>query len=407
MLNRPRPLKTGRTRPIGTKTLHSFLEGISALHQRRLRPWHHVSGSGGQQEVGTINRATPPALVALLAAGGLLTAACGGTGGTPATADTVHQASGIANPPAPPTVFPLTGLPTSGAADSTRPGLAVKIDNVVGSFPQAGLDQADLVFDTLVEGGLTRLFAVFQSQDAPLVGPIRSARPVDASLLKLLSPSCGLFAYSGAAQGEIAPTKDDCPSSTLISPDVGINGPFQMLHSRPSPHQVFASTSSLYGAGHSDGASWTPPSQVFTYSAAAEGGTAAPAASVYMDMSNFSSAAWTWSSSSGTWLRSQNGGADITTTGHQVSATNVVVLSVPIGHTGIFDAAHNEDPLVIVTGSATAWVLRDGHVIQGTWNRPDNSSPLQLSGTGGTITLQPGVTWVELLPQPNLPRITP
>ena len=126
----------------------------------------------------------------------------------------------------------------------------MKIDNVAGSFPQAGLDQTDLVFDTLVEGGLTRLFAVYQSQDAQTLGPIRSARPVDASLLKLLSPSsCGLFAYSGAANGEIAPTKDACPSSTLLSPDVGINGPFQMIYSRPSPHQVFSSTSALYAEG--------------------------------------------------------------------------------------------------------------------------------------------------------------
>jgi len=365
-------------------------------------------GSGGhQQEVRTINRATPPALLALLGAAGLVASACGGTTGTPATADTVHQAPVVATPPAPPAVFPLTGLPTNGSANAKRPSVAVKIDNVAGSFPQAGLDQADLVFDTLVEGGLTRLFAVYQSQDASMIGPIRSARPVDASLLKLLSPNCGLFAYSGAAAGEIAPTIQACPASTRIGDDSSSSGAYQVVRSRPSPHQVFSSTSALYSAGQQTGASWSPPSQVFTYSASPEGGTGSPAASVYMDMSNFTSAGWTWSASTGTWLRSQNGGADVSTSGNRVSASNVVVLSVPIGHTGIFDAAHNEDPLVIVTGSGSAWVLRGGQMIQGTWNRPDNSSPLQISGAAGTITLQPGVTWVELLPQPYQPRITP
>ena len=359
----------------------------------------------GQQEVGTINRATPPAFLALLAGAGLLASACGGTTATQATADTVHPAAPAA--PAPPAVFPLTGQPANGSANAKRPSLCVKIDNVEGSFPQAGLDQTDLVFDTLVEGGLTRLFACYQSQDAQLTGPIRSARPVDASLLKLLSPSCGLFAYSGAANGEIAPTEAACPAATRLSAEDNPDGVFQIIHSRPSPHQVFASTSALWSAGQHGGATWTPPSQVFTYSSTAEGGPAAPAASVYMDISNFSSAGWTWSSTSGTWLRSQNGGSDVSTSGNRVSAVNVVVLSVPIGHTGIFDAAHNEDPLVIVTGSGSAWVLRNGQVVQGSWSRPDSNSPLELSGPTGTMTLQPGNTWVELLPQPNLPKLTP
>ena len=79
--------------------------------------------------------------------------------------------------------YPLTGLPIPGGPPM-RPALSVKIDNVDGALPQSGLNQADLVTDILVEGGLTRLMATFQSQDASLIGPIRSARPVDADLTR-------------------------------------------------------------------------------------------------------------------------------------------------------------------------------------------------------------------------------
>ncbi|HXR42012.1 MAG TPA: DUF3048 domain-containing protein, partial [Acidothermaceae bacterium] len=73
----------------------------------------------------------------------------------------------------------------------------MKIDNVLGAWPQSGLNQADIVFDLPVEAGLTRLMAVFHSNDVPLIGPVRSARPVDADLLRLFGRA--YFAFSGGS----------------------------------------------------------------------------------------------------------------------------------------------------------------------------------------------------------------
>ncbi|HZU72896.1 MAG TPA: DUF3048 domain-containing protein [Acidimicrobiales bacterium] len=312
-------------------------------------------------------------------------------------AATVTPAAPVTSSTTTPAVYPLTGLPVTNAANAARPALSVKVDNAPGSFPQAGLNQADLVADTLVEGGLTRLFVTFQSQDAPQVGPIRSARPVDAALLKELND--GIFAYSGAAAGEIAPVKSET-TATLLAFDNGVPV-FHLVHSRPSPHTVFAATSDLYSYGLSHGASSAPPHQLFTYSATPQGGS--PASSVTMNLSAQSSAQWTWTPAVG-YQRSQEHSPDVTTDGSVVNAQNVVIMSVQIGHTGIFDAAHNEDPLVILVGSGSLWVMRDGKMIQGSWQRPSIDSPVKLlTASGQPIPLHPGRTWLELLPTPNTP----
>jgi hypothetical protein len=86
--------------------------------------------------------------------------------------------------------WPLTGKVAFSAP--TQPALSVKIDNAPAARPQSGLNNADLVFECLVEGGMSRFLAVFQSQRAAELGPIRSARPVDGALLRALHG--GIFA---------------------------------------------------------------------------------------------------------------------------------------------------------------------------------------------------------------------
>jgi len=334
---------------------------------------------------------------------GLLAGACGTPPLPPSHPAAVHAPTSVA-PTTTTTaqaVYPLTGLPVTDPAAARRPALSVKIDNVAGSFPQMGVDHADMVAEALVEGGLTRLFATYQSHQAPEVGPIRSARPVDAALLRELGG--GIFAYSGAATGEIAPVKASS-TATLLSYDAGVAA-FHRVYPRPSPHNVFASTASLWAAGLAAGADPNPPPQLFSYSPAPQGGVTHAVDQAYMDFSVFSSAEWTWNPAQGVWLRTQDGQTDMNSDGIRMSAANVVIMSVPIGPTGIFDADGNQDPYVHLVGSGTVWVLRGGQEVQGNWTRPSIAQPVQLTGTAGTITLAPGTTWLELLPRPYLPRL--
>src|SRR5690348_16781283 len=77
-------------------------------------------------------------------------------------------------------VSPFTGEPVTGR----RPVLTLKIDNIVFARPQTGLTRADLVYLLPVEGGLSRILAVFSSRFPPVIGPVRSAREEDLQLLR-------------------------------------------------------------------------------------------------------------------------------------------------------------------------------------------------------------------------------
>jgi len=341
---------------------------------------------------------------ALAAAGlALALAACGGSGVRPAAAHgspppSSSPSATASQPPAPAAVYPLTGLPVRNAAAARRPALSVKIDNISAAMPQAGLNRADLVTDILVEGGLTRLMATFQSQDVSLIGPIRSARPVDADLLRELNG--GIFAYSGAAPGEIAPSKAHS-NALLISNDHDPEW-FWRNSARAIPHNVFSSTTRLYSAGKASHRKLVAPPQLFSYGPAPAGARAAKG--VTLPFSPNSSSAWTWTGSG--YVRTQNGSADMLTDGSRISTTNVVVLSVTWHPTDIIDDAGNADPYVVVIGSGPALVLRNGVAIAGHWVRPSYRVPMKiLDAAGHPIPLQPGRTWLELQPRPYSPTL--
>lgn len=285
---------------------------------------------------------------------------------------------------------PLTGLRPGKGQDVKRVPVAVKIDNVSEALPQAGVNSADVVFEELVEGGLTRLMAVFQCSSAPSVGPIRSARTSDADILALLHGS--VFGFSGA-NPKALPEIDAHGDTVQISQDVEGND-FHRDLSRPAPHNVFASTSVLLKAGLAKRKNLKGARPLFTYGPLAPSAKKAHSVSLTWPAA---SATWTWSG--GHWLRAQDGSVDRASGGQQVSTANVVVMSVTIGSTGLHDVLGNASPLDITTGSHPVWVFRNGKVVKGTWHRKKVTSPLSLRNRAGKpIALNPGRTWVELLP---------
>ena len=156
------------------------------------------------------------ALVALLVLGAL--------GYQSARADLVGSASGPA--------WPLTGVTTAAVAD--RPALAVKIENSVDARPQTGLNAADIVWEQVVEGGITRFVAVYHSTVPSQIGPVRSVRPMDPGIA---APLHGLFAFSGGQE----PFVDAVAASGLqvLSQGRGAGG-FYRIDSRSAPHNTYA-----------------------------------------------------------------------------------------------------------------------------------------------------------------------
>jgi len=286
---------------------------------------------------------------------------------------------------------PLTGdPPPAGGAVPARPALAIKVDNYPAARPQSGLEKADVVFEEPVEGGVTRYVAVFQCQDASLVGPIRSARYPDVGIVDLLNHP--IFIHVGG----INPIQQMVKNANDDDYDLYYQGSIiQHPPGRVAPFDTYVSTSAAWGANRSD---TSVPSPLFSYSSAVPAGT--PVTSVHIPFSGTSNETWSWSPTAKAWMLSYSGVAAIANSGVPISATNVVIEHV-VTTTGpwLENDVGGYEVEVTSAGSGRLEVLRDGKMISGTWQRSGLSSPLQLlTGAGSTLDLQPGNTWVELVP---------
>lgn len=338
-----------------------------------------------------------------MAAGTIMAlAACGGGHSSPAASPsatpTTPSLSPSAKPPAVVATCPLTGLPPHPGQNRHRVALGVKIDNVDIARPQSGLDRADVVFEETVEGGLTRLMAIFQCDSAANVGPIRSARTSDGDLLRLLNGA--VFAFSGA-NPRVLPGVAAASRAVLISYDA-LGSAFHRDYSRPAPHNVYSSTATMLSAGLARRKGLHAPPAMFTYGTPKWGGNKIRTAALSWPAA---SAVWTWNGH--VWLRTQNGSPDVLTGGHRIGVPNVVIMSITTRASGFHDVLGNASPDDVVTGKGRVWVLRNGHVIPGTWRRPHRWNRMVFRTSGGkVIPLQPGRTWVELLPRPGMPHFS-
>jgi hypothetical protein len=289
-------------------------------------------------------------------------------------------------------VRPLTGVP---GAPVDRPAIAVKVENSVQARPQTGLGAADLVYEEVVEGGITRYVAVYQSSLPTAVGPVRSIRPMDAGIV---GPLHGLFAFAGGLQPYIDAA--GAAGLQLLSGLAGLPG-FTRTSDRSAPHNLYADLHTLEGladAGHRA----APPPQ-FSFPPAGGRPTAltagVPTRVLDLTLSGVSHPRWTWDAASGRWLRSEGAVPAVTTETGRIGATNVVVLRVHVVDTPARDAAGNPVPDTLLSGSGAALVASGGRTVAATWTKRAVTEPIALTGaTGSAVTLAPGNTWIELVP---------
>ncbi|WP_448810790.1 DUF3048 domain-containing protein [Agromyces bauzanensis] len=282
---------------------------------------------------------------------------------------------------------PLRGTPADAAA-LRHPSLAVKIDNHEDARPQIALNRSDIVFEELVEGGLTRYLVVWHSDIPDAVGPVRSIRPMDPAIA---SPFGGVIAYSGGQQYFV----DLMKSTSLVNLvfDEDDTGLFERADDRPGPHDVILDATEAIGRN----ATLPPPPVQFAYGSAdplvAPGFAAASTSHLELAFSSGESRSWDWDPAGSAWLRSQQGEPDLEASGDRVRATNVVTLRVGI------DWPFGEVPLTVVVGSGEAWVSVAGRTAHGTWSKDAEASPIVLTADDGSVLrLAPGNTWVELVP---------
>ncbi|MDQ1370225.1 MAG: hypothetical protein QOF20_2578 [Acidimicrobiaceae bacterium] len=343
-----------------------------------------------------------PRWIPLAVALAVLAAACGGAKkvAKPGAATTVPPSSAAttSTTAAPPPVSPLTGMAQPDGGKLARVSLAVKIDNVDDARPQAGLDAADVVYEEMVEGRVTRLLAIFQSSDTARIGPVRSTRTTDINVVSSLNHP--LYSYSGGNTGFVAQLR----AAPVV--DVGADAHGEAyVRSGPhaAPHNLYTSTAGLLGLAPKGSG---PPPAMFAYRAAGQtavGAGVAPASHLDLNF-GFSSASWDWDAASQTWKRGQNGSADVLQSGQQIAASNVIVQIVAYTTDGYASGEGISPPPAIpkgqTVGSGTAIVMTGGAVIRANWTKAAPTSVTQFTDSGGQpIQLTAGRTWVELAPE--------
>jgi hypothetical protein len=287
--------------------------------------------------------------------------------------------------PTPPALSVLSGR--TGKKDG--PVYAVKVDNTHNSHPQIGLTKADVVYIEQVEGGVTRLAAVFSSTYPKLVGPVRSARISDIDLLRQYG-TVGLF-YSGS-QTPLLPKLQAAPLK-LVSFDADRTG-YTRQPNRPMPYDVIGDFATLRKRA---GKVSTPKAAGYTFGDAPAGGKPATNVSIAYQSALVGAQ---WSASQKRYLLSMDGAKDMAKEGGQLGATTLIVQYSKLLPSPYFDVNHANTPFTKTVGRGKAVFFRDGKEYQGKWSRSKASQPTKYTfADGSPAVFAPGQVWIALLPK--------
>lgn len=277
-------------------------------------------------------------------------------------------------------VSPFTGEPVTGL----RPVLGVKIDNIVFARPQTGLTRADIVYLLPVEGGLSRILAVFSSRFPPVIGPVRSAREEDLRLLRQFGRPA--FAWSGA-QPRLVPV---VRHAHIVSLYAATRGGFFRSASRIAPYNLYANTRRLLAEAH--GAS-RACGIGFRFGPQPAGGRPTKSISISYPAASFT---FRWSGTQHRWLVWMDGRPALSTEDGQMGSPTVVIQYVRVTKSGFFEHG-SAPPYAQTVGSGRAVVLRDGRSWRARWSRAVESAGTTFTlPDGAPMPLTRGQVWVLL-----------
>ncbi|WP_116100913.1 DUF3048 domain-containing protein [Amycolatopsis thermalba] len=287
----------------------------------------------------------------------------------------------------------LAGCSTAGPSSPMAPAapagpvLVVKIDNVAPARPATGLGSADLVAAEPVEGGLSRLAAVFTTRRPPVIGPVRSARETDYDLLAAFGRP--VFAYSGAAP-EVDRALHTPPLADRIVNASPADAPAAYVRedARPVPHNLFLRPEAL-PAGEGP-----LPDALIARGPAPAGGTPTASRAVSYPAASFD---FRWDG--GRWLVWLDGSPLTSTEAGQLGAGTVILQQVTTRPDAVADSQGRTAPVAQTVGTGAATVLRDGAAFEGVWSRPVPQAVTTFATPGGApLPAATGPVWVVLIP---------
>jgi len=358
----------------------------------------------------------PPRFLLILAVFAALAAACGSSDDTATTlgqmttlapiettdaasttAPTTTTTTTTTTTLAPLPMSPLNGMGVTDEDALERRVIAVKVDNHWNARPQSGIEQADAMYELLVEGGLTRFIALFHHSDTEYLGPIRSGRPTDPTLIKYLDAPLQI---SGAQSWVVG---------VILGYDVNLlgdngNTTFR-IRSRSAPHNLYGSTLLMRDESDRRGFADEPPVEpIFNFGEPTPG--ASGAGIVNLDWSDNPVVRWEWTGDEyirfngdkpHNWRSAPAEGTEQTDT--QIATDTLVVIEA-VRYTARSSSGEGSSvPALDTVGSGSAYVFYDGLVVEGEWQRTSAGERFELTlADGSPITIPPGRLWISVFP---------
>jgi hypothetical protein len=279
----------------------------------------------------------------------------------------------------------------SGREGANGPVLVVKIDDTTQAHPQIGLEDAELVYIEQVEGGLTRLAAVFSSVIPQRIGPVRSARISDIDIVAQFGRVA--FAYSGAQKKMlpvIAAANLQDLGAQRQSPTIFTTDP-----NRTQPYAMVLRADLLMQKIRDKNFEIDPAKNVgFIFGELQDGGATTTKAVMHWPAATYSA---TWSQQESRWLLSHNNSADVAESGVVLGPTTLVIQMVSITPSEYKDKVGGVTPYSQTVGEGKAYVLRNGQRFITTWSRPSSDSGTTFTFADGAImNFDPGQIWIAL-----------
>jgi len=279
----------------------------------------------------------------------------------------------------------------SGLPGGDGPVLVVKIDDTRQAHPQIGLEDADIIYIEQVEGGLTRLAAIFSSSIPTHIGPVRSARISDIELLEQYGNVA--FAYSGAQKKmrpviEAANLEDlgaQRQSSTIYTTDPNRIQPYAMVLRADLLMQQVAEK--ILPIAVSKNMGWE-------FGDAPEGGIEIKSAHLSWPASSYDAH---WSQEEERWLLDHSGEPNIAASGKRLGPVTLVIQLVSITDSIYKDKVGGVTPFSATVGEGRGYILRDGKAFEAIWSRENASSGTTWrTPNGEEIAFADGQIWVAL-----------
>lgn len=279
----------------------------------------------------------------------------------------------------------------SGKPGSNGPVLVVKIDDTTQAHPQIGLEDADVVYIEQVEGGLTRLAAVFSSVIPQRIGPVRSARISDIDIMAQYGRVA--FAYSGA-QKKLLPV-----ITAANVQDLGAQHEGPSIYTtdpkRIQPYAMVLRADLLMQKVLEKKYSIDEAKNVGSvFGDLQEGGVPTSKVVMHWPAATYSAS---WSEEQQRWLLKHNNSDNIAESGIHLGPTTLVIQMVSITPSEYKDKLGGVTPFSQTVGSGKAYVLRNGELFATTWNRSfeDSGTTFTLK-SGEQMNFAPGQIWIAL-----------